>query len=133
MAIFLASSLTQAMLDAVEGQISTSPELRIYTGAPPANCAAVATGTQLVGIPLPSDWMAAATASNKTKLGTWIGTVTTTGTAGYFRIWNNAVTVCHMQGTVGTSGADLIVPTVSFVSGKVMTVTLFTLNNNIPN
>jgi hypothetical protein len=87
-------------LDRYEVQIGTSPKMRFYTGSPPANCAAAATGTQLVEIPLPSDWMAAAASGSKAKSGTWSATASATGTIGHYRIYDSAGTTCHEQGTV---------------------------------
>ena len=80
---------------------------------------------------LPSDWMNAASSGSKTLLGTWSGTgdaAASTGTAaGYFRIWNTGVTLCHIQGTAGTSG-DLVLNNASIASGQAVSVTAFTLS-----
>ena len=50
-----------------------------------------------------------------------------TGTAAHFRI--KASATCHIQGTVGTSGTDMIVDSVSFTAGQQFTVTAFTLSD----
>lgn len=84
-----------------ESQIGTSPKLRVYTGAPPANCAAAATGTLLGEGTLPSDWMGASSGGSVAKNGTWTISITADGTIGHYRVWNNALTVCHEQGVVG--------------------------------
>lgn len=90
-----------AMLDAIETSIGTSPKLRYYTGDVPANCAASATGTLIVEMTLPSDWAAAASGGSKAKSGTWSGTATGTGTlvAGYYRMLTSGGTVKE-QGTI---------------------------------
>lgn len=103
MALQYSVSVQNAQLDVAESTPGTAAVLRIYTGSAPANCAAAATGTQLVSITLPSDWMNAAASSSKTKLGTWSGTAGATGTPGYYRIWDSGVTTCHHQGTAGLS------------------------------
>jgi hypothetical protein len=102
--------------------------LRIYTGSAPANCAAAATGTQLVTTTLPSDWMNAASSGSKTKLGTWAGTGSNAGTAGYFRIWDSGVTTCHVQGTCGIGTGDMQLDNTSIAVSQAVTVTGFTLN-----
>jgi len=60
MTIQFSTTVNNAILDAIETTIGTSPKWRGYTGAMPANCAAAATGTLLVEISCPSDWAAAA-------------------------------------------------------------------------
>lgn len=119
--------LRNAQLDQIETSIGGSGLLRIYTGSAPSTADAAATGTLLGEIALPADPFAAASGGTKAKQGTWTDTADATGTAGYFRIWN--ASVCVVQGTVGTSGADLIVDNVSFTTGQTYTVTTFTLNN----
>jgi len=51
-----------ARLDTIESTNGTSCALEIRSGAQPADCAAAGTGTILVTINLPTDWMAAASA-----------------------------------------------------------------------
>ena len=119
-------AVRNAKLDVVESTIGTTPSLEIRTGAPPATCASADTGTVLATITLPSDWMAAASSGTKSILGTWTdASADASGTAGHFRIKQGAT--CHIQGTVGTSGADMIVDSVSFTAGQQFTVTAFTL------
>ena len=93
------------MLDAFETTCGVSAVLRIYTGAPPATTATAVSGTQLVTMTLPSDWMSAASAGVKALLGSWQNTAAALGTAGYYRIWDSAVTTCHEQGTISQSVA----------------------------
>lgn len=96
-------AVRNAMLDIIEATTGTAARLRCYTGAPPANCAAAATGTLVIDMTLPSDWMNAAASGQKTLLGSWTASgaaVPGTGTVGYYRIWDSTVTTCHEQGTV---------------------------------
>jgi hypothetical protein len=129
MAIQFSTAVRNARLDQVETTIGTSPKLQIRTGAPPADCSAADSGTLLVEITLPSDWMAAASSGSKSKLGTWSATASASGTAGHFRIKDSAGTTCHMQGTVATSGADLNLDNTSINSGQTVTVNTFTLTD----
>lgn len=125
MAIQFSVTVANAMLDQIETTISTAPTLEIRTGAAPANCAAADSGTVLATITLPSDWMNAASAGSKTKLGTWQdASADATGTAAHYRLKQGAT--CHQQGTVGTSGADMIVDSVSFTAGQSFTINTFT-------
>jgi hypothetical protein len=72
--------------------------------------------------------MAAASGGTKDKSGTWTdSSADATGTAGHFRLYASDGTTCHAQGTVGTSGADMIVDNTSFATGQSFTVTTFTL------
>lgn len=96
-------AVRNAQLDATESIPGTSARLRKYTGALPANCAAAATGTLLVDMSLPVDWMNAAAAGFKTLLGSWTATgaaVPGAGVASYYRIWDSTVTTCHEQASV---------------------------------
>lgn len=84
----------------------------------------------LAEITLPSDWAAAASGGSKAKSGTWSdASADGTGTAGHFRIYDSGGSTCHIQGTVGTSGTDMIVDSVSFTAGQTFTINTFTLTD----
>lgn len=128
MTLQYSTTVRNAKLDVVESTIGVTPILRIRTGAAPANCAAADTGTVVATVTLPSDWMAAASGGTKALSGTWQdASADATGTAAHFRIYDSTGTTCHMQGTVGTSGTDMIVDNTSFAAGQQFTVTSFTL------
>jgi hypothetical protein len=136
MAIQFSTNLRNSRLDQIETYIGTSVTLQIFTvGAGiPANCGANNAGTLLASITLPSDWMAAASGGSKAKSGTWTdASADATGTAAYFRVFNSTTTfdgtTCQIQGTVGTSGTDMIVNSTSFVAGNSFTVNTFTLTD----
>ena len=121
-------AVRNARLDVVESTIGASAVLKIRTGGVPANCAAADSGTVLATVNLPSDWMAAASSGTKSLSGTWQdASADATGTAAHFRIYRNDGTTCDIQGTVGTSGTDMIVDNASFNAGQSFTVTAFTL------
>ena len=132
MALQYGTALRNAQLDAIETTIGTTPKLRLYSGSPPANCAAAATGTMVCEITLPSDWLADASAGTKSKSGTWSGTGDAgagSGTnAGYWRLWNSGVSVCHAQGTVTVTGGggDLTLDNTSIASGQTVTISTWT-------
>lgn len=129
MALQYSVTVNNAKLDAIESTIGTAPKLRIYTGTPPADCATAASGSLLATLTLPSDWMNNAGSASKTLLGSWTGTASGTGTAGYFRIWDSGVTTCHLQGTVGLGSGDLSLDNTSIATGQTITVNTFTLNS----
>jgi hypothetical protein len=112
-------------LDSIETVTGASPKLRFLSGAPPVNCGAAETGTLLAQQDLPADWMSAAAAGVKAKLGTWSGTGVAAGTIGYFRITNTAGTVAHIQGTCGIGSGDMQLDNTSIASGQVVTVSTF--------
>lgn len=128
MTISLSVEVRNARLDAIESTIGTSPYLRIRTGSMPTACSDADVGTILAEVVLPSDWMAAASGGSKGKSGTWSdSSADNSGTATHFRMYKSDGTTCVMQGTVGTSAADMIVLSTSFVATQPFTITAFTL------
>jgi hypothetical protein len=132
MAIKLSVAVRNARLDAIETAAGTAAMLRIRSGAPPADCATADSGTVLVTMNLPSDWMAAAAAGAKAKAGTWQdASADAAGTAGHFRIYDTAGTTCHIQGTVTAtgSGGDMTLDNAVIAAAQVVTITGFTLTD----
>lgn len=130
MTLQYSTTVRNAKLDAIESTIGVSAILKIRTGAPPANPAAADSGTVLATVNLPSDWMAAASGGAKAKSGTWQdASADATGTAGHFRIYDSGGTTCHIQGTFGTSGTDMIGDSVSFTAGQSFTINTFTITD----
>lgn len=122
-------TLRNAIADVIETTIGTAPKLQIRTGAQPANCAASASGTLLVEINLPSDWLADASSGAKALAGTWSGTAVGTGTAGHYRILDNAGSTCHEQGSVTATsgGGDLELDNTSIASGQAVSISSWAL------
>lgn len=128
MALQFSTGIRNGMLDQIESVTGTSAILEIRTGAAPATCATADSGTLLASLTLPSDWMAAASGGTKAKSGTWEDTsANASGTAAHFRIKDSGGTNCHVQGTVGTSGTDIVVDNAVFAAGQSFTITTFTL------
>jgi len=134
MALQYGVTLRNAQLDAIESTIGTTPLLRLYSGAAPATCAAAATGTLLLEMTLPSDWLAAASAGSKAKAGTWTGTGAvgaSTGTAaGYYRVVDSGGSTAHIQGTVTVTGGggDMTLDNTSIAHNQTVTVNTFTIS-----
>lgn len=130
MTVQFSVEVRNARLDAIETVIGAAPKLRIYSGAPPANTAAAATGTLLVDMTLPSDFLAAASGGAKTLSGTWAATGAANGVAGHYRIWNAGLTLCHEQGTVGQGTGDLSLDNTNIATGQAVNITTFTKTDN---
>lgn len=130
MAIQYSVAVRDAQNNAFETTVGVSPTLEVRTGAAPANCAAADSGSVLVTITLPADWMAASSSGLMSKAGTWTASASGTGTAAHYRI--KAGATCHMQGTVsqaagsgGTGDLKLSQATADIVSGQSVTITQF--------
>jgi len=128
MAIQLSTAVRNSMADSFETAVGTAPKLRILTGAKPADCASAQTGTLLVEITLPADWLTNASSGQKSLSGTWQANAVASGTAGYYRIVDSTGTTCHAQGTVTATGGggDLELQNTSINSGQQVTITTFT-------
>jgi hypothetical protein len=126
MTIQFSVAVRNAQADAVETVTGAAPIFQLRSGAAPADCATADSGTLLVAITLPSDWLSAASAGAKTKVGTWTGTAAAAGTVGHFRIKDSAGSTTHMQGTAGISGTDIILDAAATSSiGQTVTINAF--------
>jgi len=131
MAMQFSVAVRNARLDAFETTAGATAKLRILTGTQPASCATAQSGTLLCEMTLPSDWLAAASSGSKAKAGTWSGTATAAGTAGYFRIVDNAGTTCHQQGsiTATSGGGDMELDNTSIAVSQTVTVTSYSVTD----
>ncbi len=128
MAFQFSTTVRNARLAAIESTIGTSPILRIYTGAAPANCAAAATGTLLAALNLPSDWEAAPSGGGSAiNGGPWVGTASAAGTAGHFRLYDSTGATCHMQGSVGQGSGDMTFDNTNIAVGQTLNITAFAI------
>lgn len=130
MAFQLSVDARNATLAAIETEVGVNPILTISTGSVPTNCATANTGTIVATMVLPSDWLSDAAGGSITLSGTWQDLAAdASGTAGYFRLHNNAGTVCHMQGTVTATGAggDMQLDNTNIAVGQQINITTFTI------
>lgn len=127
MAKQFSDAVRNAMGNSFETTVGASPTIEIRTGAKPANCAAADTGTVLVSMTLPADWLANAAAGVKSLLGTWQANASADGVAGHYRIKQGAT--CHEQGNcTGTGGGgDMELQNTNIATGQQVTVTNYTL------
>ncbi len=134
MALKLSTGLRDGMLDTSPFKtLLDASRVKIYSGAAPATADA-AEGTLLVSIGSDNadthcHFLAAAVSGVLSKnADIWSGVAGSTGTASYFRLVVNtdtgvlSTTEIRMQGTVGTSGADINMSAVSIVSGATQTI-----------
>lgn len=129
MSFQFSTTVRNAFNDQVSTTIGASAKLLLYTGTVPATCATAASGTLLATLSLPSTWIGASSAGVKSLSGTWTGTGSAAGTAGYFRIMDSGNTTCHIQGTVTASGGggDMTIDNTSIANGQTINVNTFTL------
>jgi hypothetical protein len=126
MALQFETTTRNAMLDAITTKVGANGRFKIWSGTVPANCAATPGGTILVDMPI-SGALGAASSGGVLTLNAIAQTnAAATGTATFFRIYDSASATCYVQGTVGTSGADLNLNTTSITSGGPDTISSMT-------
>lgn len=133
----LSDETAQAEADAVAAKCN-SGTLKIYGGSQPTDAnTAVGAQTLLATLTFGSTAFAASSATGSTPTRKATATANTitgdtsadaTGTATWFRILKSNGTSVVMDGSVGTSGADLNLATTSLVAGEDVEVTSFTLS-----
>ena len=105
-----------------------SGSIEIRTGSSPGVDSA-ATGTLLGTLPLSATafgtWAAGSATANAI---TQDASADATGTAGYFRALNSGLAAV-IDGTVATSGTDMILNSVSITSGATIDITSWTINH----
>lgn len=104
--------------------------IHLYTGTQPANAnTALSSNTLLVSLTISGSF---GTDSNGTLTVGSVsnGTAVATGTATFFRITKSDNSTVVMDGTVGTSGADMNFNTVSVVTGDTVAITSGTIIRN---
>jgi hypothetical protein len=125
MTVTTSTAVKNARLDAISTIWASTPKLRLYSGTPPANSAASLSGNTMLVECTPAP--ASASAASKDMLGgTKAGTAAASGTASFYRLYDSAGTNCHEQGTVGTSGTDLVIDNTTITSGGTVNFTTFT-------
>ncbi len=134
----ISMNAARAGLDAILGLLNyggVGGTIKIWTGAMPNSCSAADSGTRLATLTLSTTaFQAAVNAAGADGLATATANAITSdtnaaasGTAGYFRGYDSANN-CVIQGTVGTSAADMILNTTSIVSGATVSITSWTVS-----
>jgi hypothetical protein len=121
-------------------EIMRNCKINVYTGAQPATANDVATGTLLFTITKGGDGVtglewnpASAGAASKPSGDNWAGTAVASGTAGWFRAYEEgddpsaaSTTNARFDGSVATTGAQINMTSTTIASGAVQTVSSFT-------
>lgn len=123
-----------ALVDSFDlGSTDANGDVKVYSGTAPADADAALSGnTLLAQAEMSNPAFGAASDANPGAVATMSGlpksdtSIDATGTATFFRIFDRN-NVCRAQGTVGTSGADMIVTTTSLVAAATFTITAFTI------
>jgi hypothetical protein len=119
-----------SMANGMATAFDTNGRLAIYTGSPPTDADSNATGTKLGTLTLPADAFDLVSGGMSVNLATGDSSADATGTAGWFRFYINgedpdtvtaatgtATTQRRLDGTVGTSGTDMLINNASVVAG----------------
>lgn len=122
--ILITTGSKNISLDAVLDQLN-SGYLRIYDGSRPVDPnTAITSQTLLAELTFGSTAFAAASGGSKTANAiTKDSSANNTGTATWFRCFKSDSTTAVLDGNVGTSAADLIMPTTSIVAAAEVSVT----------
>ncbi len=126
-------SLKDAQQDAITTKLGASALLEIYSGAQPANPDVAVTSQVLLATLTCSGTFAPAASGGVLTLnaianGTGSGAAGGGTTATWFRLTTSGATA-HIDGSVGTAGADLNLTGTSISTGVPVSVTSFTLTN----
>jgi hypothetical protein len=123
----LSSTIRNQMLAQYYSVLGNTPVVEIRTGIPPTSCSAADTGTLLVSITLPTNWITVPTDGVITIQGVWIGTATSDGNAGHYRIKTTGG-ICHEQGTVyqGTGSGDMSLDNINISVNQLVQVVTWT-------
>lgn len=137
MAIRLSTGTRNFILDSgLNTLFDTDGAINIYSGTIPADADAdVGAGTLLATLTFNANWIGAAAAGVMTLAAIVSDTnVDASGTAAWFRMHDvsegptgSSSTKKRIDGTVGTSGADLNFNTVTFVAGGTAAISSFTI------
>lgn len=124
-------------LDAILGEVdagASAGTIQLRSGSAPANCEAADSGTLLASMTLNDPaFAAAAVGTNKADAALDVSPAITdssadaSGTAAHFRI-KDSNGRCVIQGTVGTSGADINFNSNVFSAGATVTITGLTVS-----
>lgn len=137
MAVRISTGTRNFILDSgLNTLFDTDGAINIYSGTIPADADAdVGAGTLLATLTFNANWIGAAAAGVMTLAAIVSDTnVDASGTAAWFRMYDisegvtgASATKKRIDGTVGTSGADLNFNTVTFVAGGTAAISSFTI------
>ena len=128
MTFTITTATKNTLLNQITTAIGSGANVIIYSGTAPTNADASLSGnTVLATLPCTSTFAPAASGGVLTANTITQENASTTGTASFYRILTSGFTVI-CQGAVGTTGTDMILNTVSLVSGGPVDITSFTIS-----
>jgi hypothetical protein len=130
MTIGIAANARNAMLDALTTFVGASAKLRFYDGTRPAT-GGTAT-TLLADLACSATFAPGASGGVLTLNAISSAAAAATGTATWFRIVKSDGTTVLLDGSVGTSGADINLNSTSISSGATVSVTSATITAGNP-
>lgn len=109
--------------------VLNSGYIEIYTGTQPATPDIPAGGgnTLLVTLPLSATAFGASSGGTKTANAITNATAVATGTATWFRVYESNQSTAVIDGSVGTSSADMILNSVNISSGALVQITSYSV------
>jgi len=124
----------KAAMDAITALVTNVAHIYIRSSTQEATTLTADAGTLLATLPMNSTPFPASTSGTSDGLITATANSITSdtnaaasGTAGHFRIKNNADAAVILQGNIGTSGADLNFNTTTITAGDTVAITSFKL------
>jgi hypothetical protein len=114
MALTISAAAAQAMGAALATDIGSAATIEIRSGSKPSTPETAASGTLLATVTISGSF--SSSGGTLTAADPASASVVATATAGYFRVKTSGGTA-KIDGTVGTSGADMNLSSVSLVSG----------------
>ncbi len=106
--------------------LMSSGTMKIYTGSQPSSANDAATGTLLVTITLPASPFTSPSGGSMSKNGTWSGTASATGVAGWARIEGSGGDSFDVDVSESGGGGEAIIDDENISTGGAVTVTAFT-------
>jgi hypothetical protein len=120
------ATLRNTIADAITTRVGASGVLKIYSGTQPTNPAtALVAQVLLATLPCSATFAPAASGGVLTASAITTANAAATGTAAWYSLQTSGGTRV-IEGSVGTATSDLILNTVSIVSGGPVAVTSFT-------
>lgn len=111
----------------LEGLLGPAAWIQFFTGVGPPDPTDPDDGTMLAEVQVPPDWLTTPVQGMVEKPFDvrWAATVVVPGDLGHFRIKDAAKVTCHVQGSVGVTGADCLVNSLVVRIGMVVDVLSF--------
>ncbi len=124
------TALKNRRLDAITTEVGNAGIVRVYSGVKPANVAAAITGTILSEHTCGSPFAPAASGGILTPTTPTADTsANNSGTATHYRLFKSDGTTAVMDGTVGTSDADMLMANTVVAAGGVVTPVSWTITS----